>query len=70
MAHTVDAVIYDPDALLLVMQVIPDDDAELDDPSFNPLGLIQVRVAHLDNIPPVNAALSQGLIPMLINMES
>lgn len=48
MAHTLDAVIYDPNSLIVYMVIIPDDDRELTDPSFNPPGLTQIKVPHLD----------------------
>jgi hypothetical protein len=45
MAHTVDAVVHDGNGVLWMI-VIPDDDSQLDDPSFNPPGGVQIRVPH------------------------
>jgi hypothetical protein len=45
MGHTVDAVIHDGTGILWMI-VIPDDDRQLDDPSFNPPGGVQIRVPH------------------------
>lgn len=44
MAHTLNAVCFD-DAGNIAMIVIPSDDAQLDDPSFNPTGLTQLRIS-------------------------
>lgn len=44
MAHTVDAVVYDPLTGFLQMLVIPDDDKQLDDPAYNPPGMVHLRV--------------------------
>lgn len=45
MAHTVDAIVHDGTGILWMI-VIPEDDSELDDPSFNPPGGVQLRVPH------------------------
>jgi hypothetical protein len=50
MAHTVDAVVYDPATGYLQMIVIPDDDRQLSDPAFNPPGMTQLRVPLLRNV--------------------
>ena len=52
MAHTVDAVVYDPTTGYLQMIVIPTNDSELDDPSFNPPGMVQLRVPLLAAVGP------------------
>ena len=51
MAHTLDAVIVDADGAVH-MVVVPDDDRELDDPSFNPDGYTQIRVPHIEGVWP------------------
>jgi len=55
MAHTQDAVIYDPLTGNVAMIVIPDDDTQLGDPAFNPKGLTQLRVPSSSD-PVSNAA--------------
>ena len=47
MAHTVDAIVYDPTTNYLQMIVIPDDDSQLNDPAFNPPNMVQLRVPLL-----------------------
>ena len=47
MAHTQDAIVYDPATNYLQMIIIPDDDAQLADPAFNPPGMLQLRVPRL-----------------------
>lgn len=51
MAHTQNAVICGPDGVVH-MVVIPDDDHELDDPAFNPKGLVHIRVDIKDGVDP------------------
>lgn len=46
MAHTKDAVVIDALTGLVMMLVVPDDDAQLDYPSYNPIGSLQIRVPH------------------------
>lgn len=44
MAHTLNALVYDPATGIVQMAVIPDDDSQLSDPAFNPPGMVHVRV--------------------------
>lgn len=44
--HTQDAVVYDPATGYVQQVIIPTDDSELNDPAFNPPGMVQVRVTH------------------------
>lgn len=44
MAHTKDAVVYDPITGIIQMVIIPDDDAQLADPAYNPPGMRQLRL--------------------------
>jgi len=48
MPHTRDAIVYDPNTLIMQMIIIPDDDDELRDPAFNPPGMAQLHVDRLD----------------------
>lgn len=43
MAHTQDAILYDPGGNLCMI-VIPDDDKQLNDPAYNLPGLTQLRI--------------------------
>lgn len=61
MAHTKDAIIYDPNNGCVLMVVIPEDDRQLDDPSFNPLGMVHVRVP-IDMGHKADAPLSKSVI--------
>lgn len=45
MAHTQDMLVCDASGNVFMI-VIPDDDAQLKDPAFNPAGFIAVKVAH------------------------
>lgn len=47
MAHTQDAILYDQSGHLCMI-VIPDDDAQLDDPAFNNPDWTHLRVSRLD----------------------
>ena len=51
MAHTVDAIVYDPSTMIIQMIVMPDDDSELADPAFNPPGMTQLQVPALGDAP-------------------
>lgn len=57
MAHTYDAIIHDGNGILCMI-VIPDDDKQLGDPSFNPPGWVQLRVPHAVGVDPVLTALA------------
>jgi hypothetical protein len=54
--HTQDAVVYDPATGYVQQIVIPTDDSELNDPAFNPPGMVQVRVPHQTTPGPAVAA--------------
>jgi hypothetical protein len=58
-AHTQDAVIYDPNTKVVIAVVVPDDDKQLNDPAFNPPGMVQVRVTHIPSTDPVTTATAQ-----------
>ena len=78
MPHTLDAVVYDPATGIVQMLVMPDDDSDLDDPAFNPPGMVQVRVpvtasglTYDPSIAPANAvtalvSAAQALTPGIV----
>ena len=63
MAHTQDAVVYDPATGLVIMAVIPDDDSQLAQAAFNPPGTQQALVPHVAGSDPIAAAIA--LYPQL-----
>jgi hypothetical protein len=64
MAHTTDAVIYDLATMIVQMIVIPEDDAQLADPSFNPAGMSVLLFPHVPNGNVV--ALALAALPALL----
>ncbi len=63
-AHTQDAVVYDPNTMVIQMAIVPDDDTQLDQAAFNPPSMIQMRFQHVDGADPIDVAVSQN--PSLI----
>lgn len=59
------ATVHDPKTMILQMVVFPDNDQQLDDPAFNPVGMIHTR-HNLTHVRAMGHGAFRAAIPGLI----